>query len=124
MAFTVTEKIKILKYLGYPANTINPGTTSFSNIVNSRLLLVLPEAETEVREILIRIAAADTSLSAGVDAAGIKRIDDIEFFGDSEGSKLSATRTERNRLIRELATLLDLGYGNAGGLPGMGNVCQ
>lgn len=124
MAFTTTEKIKILKFLGWPANTINSQSLSYSKIVSDRLLLVLPEAETEVRAYLTRLEAIETSLVGAVDSSGVKKIDDIEFFGAADGTKLSALRNERNRIIKELATMLDLAIMGGGSIPNMGNVCQ
>jgi len=122
MAFTTSEKIKILKFLGWPSNTINSVSISYSNIINDRLLLVLPEAEEEVRTYLDRLDALDASLIAAVDSTGVKKIDDIEFFGASDGTKLAALRSERNRIIKELAIMLDIAMMNQGGLPTMGNV--
>lgn len=123
MAFTTVEKIKILKFLGYPANTINPDSLSYSKIISDRLLLVLPEAEQEVRTYLDRLDSIDDSLVAAVDSTGVKRIDDIEFFGSQDGgTKLSALRSERNRIIKELAVMLDICMKSSGGLPTMGNV--
>lgn len=123
MAFTTGEKIKILKFLGWPANTINPDSLSYSKIVSDRLLLVLPEAEEEVKAYLDRLDAIELSLVAAVDSTGVKKIDDIEFFGSQDGgTKLSALRSERNRIIKELAIMLDISCENMGGLPTMGNV--
>lgn len=125
MAFETSVKIKILKFLGWPANTINSNSLSYSNIITSRFLVVLPEAEEEVLSLVDRITEVDASLASAVDSAGVKKIDDIEFFGAQDGTKLSALRAERNRLIKELASLLDMefGPGYSGGLPGMGGVC-
>lgn len=122
MAFTTTEKIQILKFLGWPSNTINPDSLSYSKIISDRLLVVLPEAEEEVKLYLERLAAIDTSLVSAVDSTGVKKIDDIEFFGNQDGTKLSALRGERNRIIKELAIMLDICMKNPGGLPTMGNV--
>lgn len=124
MAFTTSEKIKILKFLGWPANTINSESLSFNKVVSDRLLLVLPEAEEEVRAYLDRLDALETSLVAAVDSTGVKKIDDIEFFGAQDGTKLSALRSERNRIIKELAIMLDIAMLNQNGLPTMGNVSR
>ena len=121
MAFTASEKMKIVKYLGWPANTLNPDAISYSKIVSDRLLIVLPEAEVEVRELLERIKTIDESLVGAVDSSGVKRIDDIEFFSGQEGTKTSELRKERSRVINELAMLLDIKNINGGGM--MGNIC-
>lgn len=122
MAFTTGEKIKILKFLGYPANSVNPDSLSYSKIISDRLLLVLPEAEEEIKAYLDRLDAIDLSLVAAVDSTGVKKIDDIEFFGNQDGTKLSALRSERNRIIKEMAIMLDICMKNPGGLPSMGDV--
>lgn len=124
MAFTTSEKIKILKFLGWPSNTINSESLSFNKVVSDRLLLVLPEAEEEVRAYLDRLDSLETSLVAAVDSTGVKKIDDIEFFGAQDGTKLSALRSERNRIIKELAIMLDIAMLNQNGLPTMGNVSR
>ena len=124
MAFTTSQKLKILKFLGWPANTINSESLSFNKVVSDRLLLVLPEAEEEVRAYLDRLDALETSLVAAVDSTGVKKIDDIEFFGAQDGTKLSALRSERNRIIKELAIMLDIAMLNQNGLPTMGNVSR
>ena len=125
MAFSNAEKIKILKFLGWPANTINSTSLSYSKIISDRLLNVMTEAEDEVRTLLDRLEAIETSLIDAVDSSGVKKIDEIEFFGAQDGTKLSALRSEKKRVIYELATLLDMAFGPrySGGVPSMGNVC-
>jgi hypothetical protein len=121
MAFTSEEKYKIIRFLGYPANTLRQGSLSYSKIISDRLLDLESPAEEEVRGILDRLDALDTSLQSGVSQAGVKRIDDIEFFGASEGAtKLEELRRERRRLIKELAMLLDICAMTSGS---MGDVC-
>lgn len=125
MAFTGAQKVKILQYLGWPGNTINPDALSYSKIISDRLLFVLPDVETVVADLLTKLAAVETSQSTALDSTGVKKIDDIEFFGNADGTKLQALQKEKNRLIRELASLLDIAFGPgfSGGVPSMGNVC-
>ena len=121
MAFTDTEKYKIVRFLGWPANTLVIGTLSYSKIFSDRLLSIAAEAEAEARSIVERIGDLDDALTTSVNQAGIKKIDDIEFFGAADGgTKLDELRKERRRLIRELGSLLDIAV--MGG-SGMGNVC-
>lgn len=121
MAFTAEEKYKIIRFLGYPANTLKEGSLSYSKILSDRLLSVETAAEAEIRLILDRIIALDEGLATAVDQSGVKRIDDIEFFGgDQGGSKLAELRKERMRLIKELSQLLDINMVSSGS---MGNVC-
>lgn len=121
MAFTSEEKYKIIRYLGYPANTLVTTSLSYSKIISDRLLSLEAPAEEEVRSILDRILEIDSGLQSAVSQAGVKRIDDIEFFGAKEGGdKLSELRRERRSLIKELAQLLDIALMSGGS---MGNVC-
>lgn len=120
MAFTDEEKYKIIRFLGYPANTLKTDSLSYSKIISDRLLNVETAAEDEIRLIIDRIIALDEGLVTAVDQSGVKRIDDIEFFGASDGSKLSELRKERSRLIKELAMMLDIRMMSGGS---MGNVC-
>lgn len=124
MAFTTSEKVKILKYLGWPASTLDPNSLSYSKIISDRLLTTIPEGETEAREYIERIMELDNQLKAAVSQSGVKRIDDIEFFGAEDGgNKTSELRKERKRLVRELASLLDIAIGPGAYGSAMGNVC-
>ncbi len=120
MAFTDGEKYKIVRFLGWPANTIVTGSIGYSKIFSDHLVGLATEAETEVRSILTRIGALDTSLATAINQAGVKKIDDIEFFGAADGgTKTDELRRERRRLIKELSSLLDIAVMGGGG---MGNV--
>ncbi len=120
MAFSSVEKYKIIRYLGYPANTIKSGSTSYSGIIYNRLLSLEEDAEDIVIGIITRLESLDTSLSTAVDQSGIKSIDDIEFFGgEGGGSKLQELRKERTRLIKEISGLVDIPYLSSSS---MGNV--
>jgi hypothetical protein len=56
---------------------------------------------------------------------GVKRIDDIEFFSDekSGSSELTILRGERKKLIRELASILDVAIGSGSSGSNMVNIC-
>lgn len=118
MAFTTSEKVKILRFTGWPASTLDATSLSYSKIISDRLLTTIPEGETAAREYLDRVDALDVQLVGAVNRSGVKRIDDIEFFG----TQASDLRKERKRLIRELASLLDLALGPSFGYGSMGNV--
>ena len=89
MAFTAGEKYKIVRFLGWPANTLVEGTLSYSKIFSDRLLSLATEGEAEVRTILDSLDEVDTALSAAVSQSGVKKIDDIEFFGAADGDRKS-----------------------------------
>ena len=124
MAFSDDDKYRIIRLLGWPANTLNPNSLSYQNIIASRLLYIPEQAEGDVLDLVDRINSLDTELRAAVSSAGIKKIDDIEFFGEMDGSKTKELRAERRRLLIELASTLDiaLGPGASGGGGIMGNI--
>lgn len=104
MALTNLEKIKVLRYLGWPAKTIDSTSLSYSKIASDRLTGLDSDIESEVRYFMDRIAKLDDKLESGLARAGVKSIDDIEFNGE----ELTILRGEKKKLIRELAILLDL----------------
>ena len=122
MAFTSEEKHKIIRLLGWPGNTLNADSIMYNNIVTMRLLVTTPETEAEAMKLVDRVTSLDTKLEAAIDSTGVKRIDDIEFFGSAEGgTKIQELRKERKRLIREISDLLGIAILSSGG--SMGNVC-
>lgn len=116
MALSETEKVKVLRHLGWPAKTLDSTSLSYSKMISDRLANVSAVMEAEVRQYLERIAILDDRLTKALSRAGVKRIDDIEFNGD----EMPTLRKEKRRLVIELATLLDIGV-QGGGM--MGNVC-
>ena len=121
MALSTAQKIRILRLLCYPHGTIDPTSLDYSKIVSDKLGLRLSDvAEVEAEELLTWIDQTEDQLDKAIASAGVKRIDDIEFFGDGEGSKADVLRREKSRYIRDLSNLL--------GIPSMcgsatGNVC-
>jgi hypothetical protein len=122
MAFSDEIKMRIIRLLGWPANTLAPGSLSYSKIISDRLLVVLPEAEVEAQDLIDRIDSLDAELRTAVSQTGVKRIDDIEFFAATEGGKLQELRRERSRLLLELASLLDIAFGPGLRGRGMGTI--
>ena len=123
MAFTEPQKLKIVRLLGWPFNTIVEGTMSYSKTIADKLLSVPSDAEATVLALVTRIENLDTGLTAAVGQSGVKKIDDIEFFGASDGgTKMEELRKERKRLIKELAAMMDIAMGPGASGGSMGNV--
>lgn len=118
MAFTSAEKIKILRYLGWPAKTTDPTSLSYSKIVSDRLDTAGEGVEAEAREFLDKILKLEDRLETAISRAGVKSIDDIELSGD----ELSILRREKRMLIRELGVILDIAILGGGGMPSQGCV--
>ena len=101
MALTDAEKIKVRRYLGYNVNA------PANDFLGRTLADLSAAAATEVSGILTQIAAIDTATTTAASSAsraGIKRVEDVEFFG--AGSSFAAQSGERDRLIDELASML------------------
>ncbi len=118
MAFSESEKYKIIRYLCWPAGVLDPNNTSYSKIISDRLTNVLSGAETEARLVLNKIIDLDSKQSASVSQAGVKKIDDIEFFGNAP----DVLRREKRKAVEELSSLLGIANLCSGGGV-IGNVC-
>lgn len=104
MPLDSAQKNKILRILGYPLGSIDPTSLSFSNIIVGNLNRVDGDAQVEVEGILTKIDEADDAIEKKISQAGVKRIDDIEFY---ENSHL-VLEQQKNRYIRDLATCIDI----------------
>lgn len=104
MAFTDMEKTQIVTVLGWPGTTVMVGGLAYNKGVNDRLTSITASIETLARAKLTAITAVDAKIDKVQNSAGIKSVDDIEFF---EGG-LDTIRGERRKLINELGELLDI----------------
>ncbi|MHC4648750.1 MAG: hypothetical protein ACYTBJ_25110 [Planctomycetota bacterium] len=84
MAFTEAQKVDIRHYLGFPDvfRQENTRLESAITVVGGR-----PDTQALVEEILAELALIDTKLgSSGIlTQAGVKKVDEIEFFGNQYG---------------------------------------
>lgn len=104
MALDEKQKYKIMRLLGYPFGTIDPNSMDFSNFWTQRLTTILPAAQVEVEFLLDELDAIDAQLQSKIAQAGIKRIDDIEFYENSH----KVLKSEKMRVINDLSQLLGL----------------
>lgn len=122
MALSDSQKNRILRLLCFPYGTLVSTSLDYSKIISDRLANLTAAGQVEVEEILEWIERTDEQLAKAINSSGVKRIDDIEFFGASEGSKADVLRKEKNRYISDLSSIL--------GIPNMcrhrgsmGNIC-
>ena len=118
MALTAAEKIKVRRYLGYP--TVVPSNDFLGRTMND----LSAEAATEISAILVQIAAIDSAAISAASAsgrAGIKRVEDVEFFG--AGSSFAAQDAMRAKLVNDIANMLGvpLFSSSGGGALGFAN---
>lgn len=117
MALTDAQKYKVVSLLGWPARVIDPTSVLFNSMVNSRLTGFSTAVDDQVIALLSRLATLDDRLLKALDRAGVEQIDDIKL----NGQEMDTLRRERNRVILELSTLLDIPKVNNGS--SMGNIC-
>lgn len=117
MALTDAQVIKVRRYLGY-------SITSWPDDPLTRMLNDLSAAgQAEVIDIITKIAAIDSAINTASTSSGrvgIKRVEDVEFFG--AGASFSAQNANRGQLVSELSSLLGIPVKTAGGGGTMGFV--
>lgn len=104
MALTSAQKFSALKHLGWPANTIIVGSTSYNKTVVDRLAISNADAEAKIIDLLDALESADVKLAAAQARMVVKRIGDIELNTDESISLIK----DKRRLIRELSSFLDI----------------
>jgi len=118
MAFTTTEKNRIVRLLGWPAKVLVNTSTVYNSVVNDRLTLSDTEAEAEVRTLLNRIVGLDERLETAICRVSTKQVDSIHLNND----EIPMLRRERRRLILELSEFLSIPDRSMAGRA-MGRVC-
>lgn len=103
MAFTTTEKNRIVRLLGWPSKVIVQTSTVYNSVVNDRLS-VETEAEAEVRTILDRILTLDERLESAICRVSTTEVDGVKLNRE----EIPMLRRERRRLIEELSEFLSI----------------
>lgn len=104
MAFSPTEKVRIRNYLGRSElfKDLDTRLESQMDSIPTRS----PEAETEIRTLLGKIAAIDDKLSDfAVNGSDIKKAEEVEFWGPEQ---LSMLQNRGRMLIGRLATFFEV----------------
>lgn len=121
MALSDAQKNRILRLLCYPHGTLVTTSLDYSKIISDRLSNLSSAAQVEVEELMEWIERTDEQLKNAINSAGVKRIDDIEFFGASEGTKSDELRKQKRRYVSDLSSILGIPSQCSGGA--MGRVC-
>lgn len=106
MALTAIQQTKIVQLLGYGAKSIQAGSVIYNKILNDRLNQLQPAAEEIVTAYLNQVAAIETQLFAAPARLAAKKIDDVEM----NLREMEMLRSERKRIAREIADVLDIPY--------------
>jgi len=122
LAFTDSEKVDIICYLGWPGTSITPGSQNFNSIINDRLGIDAevgePETLARARKFLSKLKVLDEKLEEAQCRAATSKVDNITI----NQNEISLLIKERKRCIRELSALIDIEmFEPSGG--SMGNIC-
>ena len=115
MALTETQKTTARYFLGVPDVGVEPDYE-----FEGAITVLSATAETRFIAVLDRLDANETAWSAARANAGLKRVEDIEWY---EGRQARDLNIERETLITRLATMLGIVYprpyaNNAGSMNG------
>jgi len=108
MALSTTQTFRILRLLCYPRGTTDSTSMDFSNIISGKLSSITGDAQVEVEKLLEWIDEIEDQLDKSFANAGVKRIDDIEFFGNDGPSKVDLLRKEKSKYLNELAIFIGI----------------
>lgn len=123
MSFTTAQTLKIREYLGYPQVYKQANPRLEGAIVT---LGTDTDAVTEVTSILSELATIESNISSRYATAGIKKVDEVEFFGGrGDGTNvISSQRSLGRRHVARLSILFgvpiasdvfgETGYGGDG----------
>lgn len=97
MAFTDAQKAQIRRYLGFPDvfRYANTRLESAMDVVGGRA-----EVQAQVEADLAAITAVEAKLTEALTSAGIKKVDEVEFF---EAGQRKALRDEGRRMCSRLS---------------------
>lgn len=97
MAFMDAQKAQIRRYLGFPDvfRYANTRLESAMDVVGGRA-----EVQAQVETDLAAIAAVESKLTEALTSAGIKKVDEVEFF---EAGQRKALRDEGRRMCGRLS---------------------
>lgn len=117
MALTSQEQNKVIQLLGYGGKSIQAGSVIYNKVMNDRLSQLPPDTEILVRSYLCSISAIETQMNAAPTRLAAKEVDGLKMNLE----ELQMLRSERKRIGREIAALLDIPYMGTGG-PNIGVV--
>lgn len=112
MAFTSLQQNKIVQLLGYGGKTIQPGSVIYNKIINDRLQSVPVDTEELVLAYLASVNAIETQMLKAQKRLIAEKVGDIVLNKD----ELPDLRRERKRIVREMASLLDIPNQAIGGV--------
>ena len=109
MAFTDAQKENIRFYLGYPQVYLyaNPRLESAINVVGNSATLV-----DKVQGILDKLDATQDNLSQAQQTAGLKRAEDIEWYGNTNQNVVGILNAEGKKFCTQLSIIFGVPIAN------------
>ena len=106
MALTAKQRAKVVFYLGWSGLTLVAGSSQFNSVVNDRLDGAAADLEISriVKDLLDCLIALDEKLKKAQCRVSTSKVDDIKINPE----EIERLRSERSRLVRELADHLDI----------------
>lgn len=103
--FTMLEKVKIMVELGHSPKLIDPNASEYNSILNAKFD-VHEDIEAEVKEILEKIIALEEKEDGSMAHAGVRRVDDIEFF--ENGGATAQIKKQKSKYAKRIGLILDI----------------
>jgi len=105
MSLTDETKHKVVFYLGYPGTVLIETATNYNSIIVDRLNNLNSYIEDQVDVTITKLEVARAALEGSPTSFKLKQVGEIHF--NTEGG-LSLAKSEYRRLMKELASLLDI----------------
>ena len=110
--FTQTEKIKILRYMGWTHFTLETGSRWYSKFIDEQLGIDNATVLEEVRILLNQCISIDSQLNSSTNRLKVTSLGQNEI--NLNRDEISQLRAERFRLVSEIADLLRIPFPKGG----------
>jgi hypothetical protein len=112
MPLTSAEQSKVVQLLGYGGKVIQAGSVIYDKVMNDRLNSLPPDTESLVRIYLGSVHSIECKIAEAPARLAAAAIDGLRMNLD----ELSMLRSERKKIAREIAALLDIPYVGTNGV--------
>lgn len=121
MALTDAEKLKVVRFLGWPGHVLTVGSSSYNSTVVGKLAALTAPMEDALRDLLDDIDDLDQKREDALCRASTKEVGDIVL----NENELDILSKERKALLGEISDLIDIMIfpGSSQGRGNMVNIC-